>query len=111
MSSLTDPVVDFLRVVHRSGERVWYAAPSAGRRYFVSSQPGCPTGASTDEIVFPKSGITASGLVLVPAGTSLAVAIERGMADFHSPRPVPAGPRPKSCGERGYFKAKPFTQR
>lgn len=110
MSWLTDPVVDFLRVVHRSGERVWYAAPSAGRRYFVSSQPGCPAGASTDEIVFPKSGITASGLVLVPAGTSLAVAIERGMADFRSPRAVPPH-RPKLAGDRGYFKARAFTQR
>ena len=110
MSSLTDPVVDFLRVVHRSGERVWFARWETRQRYLVSTQPGCPAGASTDEIVFPKNGITKSGLVLVPAGTSLAVAIERGMADLRSPRAVPPH-RPKLAGDRGYFKARAFTQR
>lgn len=111
MSALTDPVVDFLRVVHRSGDRVWYARWETRTRYLVSTQPGCPAGASTDEIAFPKSGITKSGLVLVPAGSRLQDAIDRGMADFRSPRPYRAGAEVKRPGDRGFFRAQPFTQR
>jgi len=90
---------------------VWYARRETRQRYLVSTQLGCPAGASTDEIVFPKSGITKSGLVLVPAGSHLQDAIDRGMADFRSPRPYRPLPASKRPGDKGFFRAQPFTQR
>ena len=103
-------VVDYPRAVHRQSGAVYRAQPPTGRdkRWLVYTEGTAPT--FGDEIVFDKRGISRGGLVLVRAGESLSARLADGRALLHVPRSVT--PRAaKKQGQRGFFRAQPFTQR